>query len=70
MNRAGVKRRVAEIARLAEVECNSEEAHVAQDTLWQDVLTEIAHGHHPSDAAQLAEAALETTKLRFERWYA
>ena len=49
-----------------------EHAHVLEDKLHQDVLQAIADGdlfpfHTP---AECAKAALSTSRIRFDRWYA
>jgi hypothetical protein len=47
---------------------DNEKAHVIQDSLWLDVLTDIANGN--PDARNLAKAAIKTDQIKFERWYA
>ena len=60
-----VKRRVKAIDLIT---FDNEAAHSDEDELHQDVLQAIADGAaHPAD---LAQAALETQKLDFQRWYA
>jgi len=46
-----------------------ETAHGMEDYLWQEVLQTIADGT-AEDPAALARAALKTTELDFDRWYA
>lgn len=48
---------------------DDETAHMAEKTLWEEVLDAIADGA-TDDPAALARAALKTTKLAFARWYA
>lgn len=47
---------------------DSEAAHVAEDRLHRDVLLAIARGEQYAQG--LAQWALETTTIMFERWYA
>ena len=43
-------------------------AHILEDTLYFDVLRAIADG--VENPKKLAEIALKTKKIDFERWYA
>ena len=47
---------------------DNEKAHVIQDSLWLDVLTDIANGN--PDAQNLAKEDIKTDQIKFERWYA
>lgn len=60
-----VAERVAAITAMAD---DDEEAHVAEDSLWRDVLTAIADG--ADDASALARAALSTLDIQFAWWCA
>lgn len=61
-----VENRVAAIAAEAH---DDETAHAAEDALWESVLRHIASGK-ANDPQRLALAALETTKIGFQRWCA
>ena len=56
---------VQEVRRLAPD--SSGDAHQAVDRLWRRVLRAIAAG--ADNAAELAEAALETEEIDYARWY-
>jgi hypothetical protein len=60
-------RREVEGIRASRDDCES--AHADEDSLHQAVLAFIASGECP-DPAAFATAALETTTIRFDRWYA
>lgn len=49
---------------------HDEDAHEEEDAIHQDVLRAIAKGETDCAASILAEAALETKTIPFERWYA
>jgi hypothetical protein len=59
-----VLRRVKAIRDIAE---DDESAHIAEDSLYEDVLTAIATGKCLGPEA-CARAALKTKALRFSRW--
>ncbi len=67
MKLSNIRRGVRQIRGLAG---DCEVAHRCEDALWQDVLQAIADGDHDESPAALAIAALKTTKLSFDRWYA
>lgn len=46
---------------------DSEHAHMLEDELFVDVLTEIAKGE--TYHSELARAALKSRELQFARWY-
>lgn len=48
---------------------DDEAAHSEEDSLWEAVLLAIANGE-TADPAACARAALETKKIKFERWCA
>ena len=58
----------ARVAHIAELCCDDESAHSAEDALWSDVLAAIAQG--ADDPAGLAAAAIETIDIEFARWCA
>lgn len=71
MDPAEARHRVQEIRRLAgpdEASCDDQAAHAAQDRLYRDVLRAIADGC--ALPRELAQAALETERIDFARWYA
>lgn len=47
---------------------DEEAAHLREDELWADVLVAIANG--ADDAMSLAQAALRTKAMAFQRWCA
>ena len=47
---------------------DEEGAHLREDELWADVLVAIANG--ADDAMSLAQAALRTKAMAFQRWCA
>jgi len=60
-----VRRRVAEIKK---PKVNDDETnHVLEDRLWADVLEAIWAGSPWPEA--LAEEALKTREIKFDRWY-
>lgn len=65
-----VRRRLKEIRACMWDDCSmdDEKAHVLEDKLHIDVLRATAAGS--SDAQQLARLALNTRRVRFERWTA
>lgn len=60
-----IEARVAAIARLVN---DPEAAHGEEDSIWFDVLTNIASGM--SNARELAAAAVRTRDIKFPRWCA
>lgn len=62
-----VRARVEQIRAVSE-QPDAELAHSEEDALYEEVLRAVAGGH--PDAAALARAALETKKLKFDRWCA
>lgn len=65
--------------RLVEIRAQSsdgESAHLAEDRLYEDVLTEIARlngaSNHPPAvwAAEMAAEALKAKEIKFSRWHA
>jgi len=65
-----IQNRLMAIAKLANpANCDDEEAHVAEDELWRDVLQAIADERieSPSQAARLA---LRSQDFEFTHWYA
>ena len=48
---------------------DNESAHTYEDELWEDVLKAIAGGAEQA-AANLAAAALQSSNIEFDRWYA
>lgn len=66
-----IKRRLAIIEGFSygeDHDCDPAEAHMLEDRLMRDTLRAIANG--AENAAELAELALESTKMEFHRWYA
>ncbi|GAP46877.1 hypothetical protein [Streptomyces azureus] len=62
-----VRQRVQAIADAAD---DPEDAHMREDQLLVDVLKVIADSSTDDQARGLANAALETRKIEFERWCA
>lgn len=59
------------VAGVEEALPDNEEAHIREDALFEDVLKRIAAGEDDAKTmASLADAALEATRLRFQRWCA
>lgn len=56
----------AEVQRIDSIKWDYEKAHSAEDTLYADVLSEIAR-RSKGTFGKLAAAALETSKLEFSR---
>ena len=56
------------VAQIADLDCDAESAHGAEDDLHEAVLQAIADG--ADNAAELAREALETRKIEFPRWCA
>jgi hypothetical protein len=67
MDVSHVRQRVQAIADGAD---DPEVAHMNEDDLFVDVLTEISNTSTDPRAQALAGAALDTRKIEFERWYA
>ncbi len=64
-----VRKRLKEIKEVAEYD--SEGAHGRVDSLWKDILSDIASGRPTAaEAAKLATAALKTENIGFGRWCA
>lgn len=59
---------LAKVAEIQEVEDDPEQAHAMEDDLYIQVLRAIADG--AENAAELAEAALQSQLLDFDRWTA
>ena len=60
-----------EVEEIRSIASDNEVAHSAEDSLWWNVLKDIAFGDHDRVQMQeLAAAALKTTKIHFARWCA
>jgi hypothetical protein len=57
----------ARVAKLATAD-DPEWQHGEEDRIWRDVLVEVWRGS--PDARALADEALKTTNINFQRWYA
>ena len=57
------------LAKIEEEAGDDEEAHLDEDTVWEEVLRVIAAGE-TDDPAALAAAALRTLDIEFARWRA
>ena len=58
----------ARVATIKAAMRDSETAHFLEDQLWEDALQSIAKG--TEFPASLAQEALKTRQLNYERWYA
>lgn len=62
-----LKQRIAALAKSAANYLDCEYLHGEEDSIWSDVLREIAAG--APNAAELAAEALKTKEIEFDRWY-
>lgn len=68
MDKYDIEEALIRIQRCAD-DNNDEVAHELEKLLWQNVLEEIANiPGSEVDAANLAEQALESMKIKFNRW--
>lgn len=58
----------AQVMALRRMLDDPEQAHIAEDQMYIDVLRAIADG--AADPAKLALVALAATEIDYERWYA
>lgn len=57
------------VKEIKEEQSDPEVAHLLEDNLYEQVLTEIAFGNC-SDPKSFAKEALNTKNISFRRWYA
>lgn len=57
------------VAAIEQMKGDNEIAHIAEDSLYMDVLTDIANGQC-IDPADCADAAIKAAGIEFDRWHA